>query len=294
MSANPLFSVLIANYNNGKYLMDAIESVRRQTYQNWEIILVDDGSTDESKELYKELEKDERIHIYLNDKNHGCGYTKHRCVELANGELCGFLDPDDTLEPIALEKESEIHIHYPQVVIVYSKVKFCDSDKNVLFYGELPQIMDNQTFFDYRWHGAVNFASFKMSYYKETEGINPRIKAAVDHDLYFKLEEVGEFYLLDEYTYNYVVTGNPNAITQSENNIARLWYWNLKVRYDACIRRGLNADEIIQSDLQVVLDKYANIKIGEVEKKIRNSKSYRIGKVILNPFKLIKDLLCKR
>ena len=56
MTNQPLFSVLIANYNNGKYLMDAIESVRRQTYTNWEIILVDDGSTDNSHELYKELE----------------------------------------------------------------------------------------------------------------------------------------------------------------------------------------------------------------------------------------------
>lgn len=58
MNATPLFSVLIANYNNGKYLMEAIESVRQQTYANWEIILVDDGSTDNSKELYSELQKD--------------------------------------------------------------------------------------------------------------------------------------------------------------------------------------------------------------------------------------------
>ena len=47
----PLFSVLIANYNNSKYLMDAVESVRQQTYANWEIVLVDDASTDNSKEL---------------------------------------------------------------------------------------------------------------------------------------------------------------------------------------------------------------------------------------------------
>ena len=91
MTNQPLFSVLIANYNNGKYLMDAIESVRQQTYTNWEIILVDDCSTDNSHELYKELEQDERIHIFLNDQNHGCGYTKRRCAELANGEICGFL-----------------------------------------------------------------------------------------------------------------------------------------------------------------------------------------------------------
>ena len=95
MTNQPLFSVLIANYNNGKYLMDAIESVRQQTYTNWEIILVDDSSTDNSHELYKELEQDERIHIFLNNQNRGCGYTKHRCAELANGEICGFLDPDD-------------------------------------------------------------------------------------------------------------------------------------------------------------------------------------------------------
>ena len=59
MTNQPLFSVLIANYNNGKYLMDAIESVRRQTYTNWEIILVDDSSTDNSCELYNEPEKGE-------------------------------------------------------------------------------------------------------------------------------------------------------------------------------------------------------------------------------------------
>ena len=76
---HPLFSVLIANYNNGKYLMEAIESVRQQTYTNWEIILVDDASTDNSKDIYRELENDSRIHIFYNEQNKGCGYTKRRC-----------------------------------------------------------------------------------------------------------------------------------------------------------------------------------------------------------------------
>ncbi|MBR5957742.1 MAG: glycosyltransferase family 2 protein [Salinivirgaceae bacterium] len=84
---NPLFSVLIANYNNGRYLQEAVDSVRSQTYTNWEIILVDDASTDNSKELYKELEKDSHIHIFYNEENKGCGYTKRRCAELAKGEV---------------------------------------------------------------------------------------------------------------------------------------------------------------------------------------------------------------
>ena len=60
MNEKPLFSVLISNYNNGKYLMEAVDSVRKQTYPNWEIVLVDDCSTDNSKELYEDLSALER------------------------------------------------------------------------------------------------------------------------------------------------------------------------------------------------------------------------------------------
>ena len=118
MTNQPLFSVLIANYNNGKYLMDAIESVRKQTYTNWEIILVDDSSTDNSHELYKELDQDERIHIFLNDQNRGCGYTKRRCAELANGEICGFFDPDDALLSEALEVMVGTHGKHPAASMI--------------------------------------------------------------------------------------------------------------------------------------------------------------------------------
>lgn len=99
----PLFSILIANYNNGCYLQEAIDSVLAQTYPNWEIVLVDDKSSDDSFEIYKKYKEDKRFHIYFNEENKGCGYTKRRCAELAQGELCGFLDPDDKLTPDALE-----------------------------------------------------------------------------------------------------------------------------------------------------------------------------------------------
>lgn len=64
-----LFSVLLANNDNGLYLEDALNSVFRQTYHNWEIIIVDDCSTDNSSGLYKKYENDSRIHIYYNDNN---------------------------------------------------------------------------------------------------------------------------------------------------------------------------------------------------------------------------------
>lgn len=310
MTNQPLFSVLIANYNNGKYLMDAIESVRQQTYTNWEIIIVDDGSTDNSHELYKELEKDERIHIYLNEQNHGCGYTKHRCAELANGEICGFLDPDDKIEPYALKMEVDIHIKYPNVSIVYSKVRFCDAEYNTIREGFLPPFEKGDTYFDYRWHGAMNFASYKKSFYILTDGINPNLMAAVDQDLYFKIEEVGDIYALDEYTYKYVVTGHENSIANDFRKYASTWFWNLIARRDTCARRNLS-ERILIPDFQRILDDYVSQvvdkKYGEIinelakgyalnlvlqrEKEIRSSMAYRLGYFLLKPFKFLQQWL---
>ena len=290
---NPLFSVLIANYNNGQYLMNAINSVRNQTYTNWEIIIVDDCSVDNSQIIYDELSRDERIHIYYNDVNRGVGYTKHRAAELAQGEIAGVLDPDDTLEPQALEWEVDIHVQHPEVSIVYSKVRFCDTDFNVLYEGSLPDFKEGETYFEHRTHGAMNFASFKMIYYKQTEGIGDDLRAGDDQDLYFKMEEVGKHYCLDKFTYNYVIKGNSASLT-SFANYANQWYGDLKARYRTCLRRGLNPDEYIPKDLQKILDNYAEVISQQKELKVRSSKAYRLGKLLLKPFSWLRRVFGKK
>jgi glycosyltransferase involved in cell wall biosynthesis len=109
----PLFSVLIANFNNVKTIDNAIDSVFQQTFKNWEIVIVDDGSTDNSCDIYKKYEQDSRFKIFYNKKNRGCGYTKSQCVELAEGDLCGFLDADDALSKNALEIMVNLHKNKP-------------------------------------------------------------------------------------------------------------------------------------------------------------------------------------
>ena len=69
---HPLFSILIANYNNGRYLQEAIDSVLAQTYTNWEVVIVDDKSTDNSFEIYEKYKDDPRFHVCFNDVNRGC------------------------------------------------------------------------------------------------------------------------------------------------------------------------------------------------------------------------------
>lgn len=167
MNDNPLFSVLIANYNNGKYLMNANESVRSQTYTKWEIILVDDGSTDKSHELYKQLEQDSRIHIFFNEGNRGCGYTKRRCAELANGELCGFLDPDDTLLHGALMSHVDTHMQHPEVSCVFSRYYNCDEELNRLCPSRLLKIPSGCSYFTYKDYMPENLASYKRDCYKK-------------------------------------------------------------------------------------------------------------------------------
>ena len=102
----PLFSILIANYNNGRFLSEAVESVVAQTYPNWEVIIVDDGSTDCSEQVYAKL-IDPRIKVYRNARNYGCAYTKHQLMLYAKGDFCGYLDPDDVLLPNAIEVTME-------------------------------------------------------------------------------------------------------------------------------------------------------------------------------------------
>ena len=82
-SKETLFSILIANYNNERYLLECIESVLIQSYENWEIIIVDDKSTDESNKLYSLLIKNSKIRIFYNKKNYGLGYTKIKLIQLA-------------------------------------------------------------------------------------------------------------------------------------------------------------------------------------------------------------------
>ncbi|MBN9303484.1 glycosyltransferase, partial [Dysgonomonas mossii] len=118
---NPLFSVLIANYNNGIYIEDAIQSIFDQTYNNWEIIIVDDFSTDSSSDAYDNYQKNEKIKVFRNTENKRCGYTKRRCVDEASGVICGFLDPDDILSKDALAEMIAAHEQNPDCSLVHSK-----------------------------------------------------------------------------------------------------------------------------------------------------------------------------
>ena len=100
------FSIIIPCYNAKKFLPSSIESVQNQSYDNFEIIIIDDGSTDGSDALLVEYEKkDSRIHVYRFE-NAGVGISRNRGISLAEGDYILFLDSDDSINSELLKKLS--------------------------------------------------------------------------------------------------------------------------------------------------------------------------------------------
>ena len=89
-----LVSIIMPNYNSEKFIKDSVKSVISQTYKNWELIIVDDCSTDSSLNLLEEL-CDDRIRIFRNKVNSGAAASRNQAIELAQGRWIAFLDSDD-------------------------------------------------------------------------------------------------------------------------------------------------------------------------------------------------------
>ncbi len=97
-------SVCIPCYNAENYILETLQSLLNQTYKNFEIIVIDDGSEDNSIEKIESMIlKDKRIHLYKNNNNRGVAFTRNRAFELCNAEYIAYMDADDTAPPNRLE-----------------------------------------------------------------------------------------------------------------------------------------------------------------------------------------------
>ncbi|WP_132054597.1 glycosyltransferase family 2 protein [Pseudocnuella soli] len=116
----PLVSVLVPTYNSAAFLEEAIESVLAQTYTNFELLIVDNQSTDNTKELVQQYLSDPRVQYQLNEKNLGMVGNFNRCLELAQGKYLKFLMSDDKFHPEILEKFVGVMEAHPNVSLVTS------------------------------------------------------------------------------------------------------------------------------------------------------------------------------
>jgi len=111
MKERDLISIIMPAYNCEKYIAAAVQSVIEQTYDNWELIIVNDCSTDNTPNIIKDFQrKDSRIKIYENAQNLGVSATRNRCISEASGEWVAFLDSDDMWDA----RKLDLQIKYAQ------------------------------------------------------------------------------------------------------------------------------------------------------------------------------------
>ncbi|UHA61419.1 glycosyltransferase [Metabacillus litoralis] len=128
----PLVSIITPSYNSTKFIPATIESVLAQTYQNWEMLIVDDCSKDESRKVIREYtEKDDRIKLIELTENSGAAVARNTAIKAAKGKYVAFLDSDDLWVPTKLEKQIEF-MEINDYAFTYSKYQLMDVDGNKL------------------------------------------------------------------------------------------------------------------------------------------------------------------
>lgn len=233
-----LFSILIAHYNNFAFFRKCFDSLKNQTYQDFEIILIDDCSTDGSFEKILEFTKNyPKLKAYKNTENKGVGFTKKRCVDMASGEVCGFVDPDDALTPDALYLNSMAY-RTKDTIAAYSQFYICDEKLNIQKTFPNTRKIKNRDplFFNINFE-ASHFFTFKKEAYLKTEGINENYKVAEDMDFYLKLYETGNFKYIKKPLYLYRVHSSGLSHDQSKADLKNsTWH---SVLFNTAKRRGL-------------------------------------------------------
>ncbi len=116
-SNTPLLSVIMPVYNAEKYVKEAINSILTQTYTNFEFIIINDGSTDNSLQLVLEF-NDRRIKLFDNEYNKGLVFSLNKAIELAKGQYLARMDADDISMPTRLEEQMKFLVNYPNIDLV--------------------------------------------------------------------------------------------------------------------------------------------------------------------------------
>lgn len=126
----PKVSIIMPSYNKEKYIVKSINSILNQTFVDWELIIIDDCSTDGSVECIKK-NQDYRILFYQNEKNIGIANVRNHALEMATGEYIALLDADDISLEYRLEKEANFLDAHPEIDVVFGGFQEIDENDNI-------------------------------------------------------------------------------------------------------------------------------------------------------------------
>ncbi len=182
------------SYNTARFIADSISSVFCQTYTNWELIIVDDCSNDDTDSIVASF-KDDRIKYFKNEKNSGAAVSRNRALREAKGKWIAFLDSDDLWYPEKLEKQISFmknngyNFSYTNYVKIYED----STPMGILYTG--PKKVTKTGMFNYCWPGCLT-----VMYNAEAVGLIQieDIKKNNDYAMWLEIVQRTNCYLLDE------------------------------------------------------------------------------------------------
>lgn len=220
---NDLVSIIMPSYNTEKYISESIASVQKQTYADWELIIVDDCSTDNTDEIVKPFLSDKRIKYIKNETNSGAAVSRNRALREAKGKWIAFLDSDDLWLPVKLEKqiafmkENDYHFSYTN----YVEINEASIPIGRVITG--PKRITKRGMYNYCWMGCLT-----VMYDAETVGLIQiaDIKKNNDYAMWLKICKKSECYLLDKVLAMYRRGRNGSISSHSVKTLIR-WHFDL-------------------------------------------------------------------
>ncbi len=206
MTNKPLVSVILPVYNANGFLPAAIESILNQTYKNFELIAINDGSTDNSLEILKKYaKKDKRIKIVNNKKNLNISRSLNIGIISAKGQFIARMDADDISLPNRLESQIKYLLNHKDIVILGGQCKTIDTDGKIIGHKLFPvtnnKICEALYYENPIQHPTVVFNKNLIP--KNFTWYNPELPPAEDYDLFFRMAKFGKYHNLKKYVLKY-------------------------------------------------------------------------------------------
>ena len=284
---NALVSIIITCYNQAHCIAQTIESVKAQTYKQWECIIVDDGSKDTSAWVIQEtIGKDLRFKYVFQD-NQGVAKARNLGFAMAKGELINFLDGDDTFLPDKLKEQIQVFKDNPEIAVCICDHQFYLEKEDVYKYYEFENLTTKpleQLLF--KWHNGLAFPPHAVLYKRELWTFN---ELPFPEDYIYRCEDWvfnvlvalkdENYYMLDKVLCNYHIgaanfTNNTKSLATAAIKAALYLKSKLPEQYQEDF-----IDTTIANNLNMYLE-------SEKINILQQSKNWRIANAISKPFSL--------
>ena len=195
-NSNQLVSIIMPTYKCGRFIEESIRSVQAQTYQNWELIIVDDCSGDDTISIVLEIKKnDDRISLYQNGANSGAAISRNTALKHAKGRWIAFLDSDDLWEPTKLERQIKFMKEKGYAFSYHEYIEIDEQDKDLGVHVSGKSYVNKFDMFSCCWPGclSVMYDASKIGLIQIKD-----IKKNNDTAMWLKVIRKADCYLLPE------------------------------------------------------------------------------------------------